>query len=81
MRFLTLLSLFILLLISACAPVAKTEYVILEVPVRCDIQPPSRPEKSADPLLTLVDVLAYTLKLEAALKACTLKKEGDNENR
>jgi hypothetical protein len=60
-----------LCLFTACAPVIKTEYVTVEVPVRCEMERPERPEKSDNPLTGLIDILAYTRKLEVTLDACT----------
>jgi hypothetical protein len=59
-----------LCLLTACAPVIKTEYVTVEVPVRCEVERPERPEKSDNPLTGLIDILAYTRKLEVTLDAC-----------
>jgi hypothetical protein len=66
MKFALLITLFLF----ACAPVIKTEYVTVEVPVRCGIEKPARPVKDNDTALAVIDLIAYTRKLEVVLNAC-----------
>jgi hypothetical protein len=68
---------FCLLCLAGCAPATVTEYVYISVPVRCEIERPVPPQRQEDALLTLIDILSYTRKLEVALNACT---GGSNES-
>jgi hypothetical protein len=65
-RFITLFAIFC----CACAPIVKTEYITVAVPVRCEIELPLRPVKDNDTVLAVIDLIAYTRKLEVVLQAC-----------
>jgi hypothetical protein len=56
--------------LTGCAPVIKTEYITVKVPVRCEAERPERPIKQTDPILGLIDILEYTALLEIALDEC-----------
>jgi len=51
--------------------VTKIEYRDVLVPVRCNVTIPPRPTYNGNPVMGVVDILEYTEKLEALLKACT----------
>jgi hypothetical protein len=54
-----------------CATKTVTEYITVEVPVKCSIEIPAKPVKEdKDITLTVIDVLEYAKKLETALKGC-----------
>lgn len=59
----------------------KTEYRDVSVPVRCNVTIPPRPIYNGNAVMGVVDVLEYTEKLEALLKACVDKVEVGNNAR
>jgi hypothetical protein len=60
----------IVCLFGACAKPPIVEYKYVNVPVRCDIGRPARPAKDNDTALAVIDLIAYTRKLEITLNAC-----------
>jgi hypothetical protein len=55
------------------AVVTNTVYRDVNVPVRCNVTVPPRPEYNPNPVLGVVDLLEYVEKLEVLLHTCTDK--------
>lgn len=57
-------------LAGVLAGCATKEYVEIAVPIRCDIETPSRPNQGENSYNTIKEILIYTELLEKALKVC-----------